>query len=199
MPTGYTSDLYDGDQSFEDFAMSCARAFGALVTMRDEPAGAPIPEEFEPSSYNRDQAQLAREALARIEAWTDEDAERHAAQMHASQMVAWQREDDVRKARQERYEAMLEQVQAWEPPTPDHEEMRRFMAQQLQQSIDFDCTQWPPPERMDGPTYKAQQLEVEKRRLERAEKANAEEVDRARRRTEWVRALRESLGFAHAS
>lgn len=37
MPTGYTSPLYEGKEiSFEQFALRCARNFGALVMMRDE-------------------------------------------------------------------------------------------------------------------------------------------------------------------
>ena len=51
MPIGYTSKLHDGDQPFNEFIMSCARAFGALVTMRDDPNDAPIPE-FEVSEYS---------------------------------------------------------------------------------------------------------------------------------------------------
>ena len=36
MPTGYTHELHEGEEiSFEKFVMSCARAFGALVLMRD--------------------------------------------------------------------------------------------------------------------------------------------------------------------
>ena len=38
MPTGYTLDLYNGkDITFEEFVLKCARAFGALIDMRDEP------------------------------------------------------------------------------------------------------------------------------------------------------------------
>ena len=49
MPTGYTVALYEGkDVTFEDFVMGCSRAFGALISLRDEP-NAPIPEEFKVS------------------------------------------------------------------------------------------------------------------------------------------------------
>ena len=59
MPTGYTAKIADG-QTFEEFILSCARAFGALVEMRDEPADAPIPEEFKPSAYHTTQIGVAR-------------------------------------------------------------------------------------------------------------------------------------------
>jgi hypothetical protein len=49
MPTGYTAPIADG-MTFEQFALGCARAFGALVTMRDEPSDAPIPERLEPDT-----------------------------------------------------------------------------------------------------------------------------------------------------
>ena len=50
MPSGYTNKIKD-DISFEEFALSCARAFGACVEMRDDPGDAKIPEEFTPSPY----------------------------------------------------------------------------------------------------------------------------------------------------
>ena len=39
MPTGYTTDIYNGkDVSFRDFALTCARQFGACIMQRDDPA-----------------------------------------------------------------------------------------------------------------------------------------------------------------
>ena len=38
-------------QDFKSFAMTCARAMGACVTIRDEPFDAPIPT-IKPSDYN---------------------------------------------------------------------------------------------------------------------------------------------------
>src|SRR5688572_14375055 len=54
MPTGYTSTLMEKGQSFPEFTMLCARAFGALIEMRDESLDATIPEKFEPSDYYTD-------------------------------------------------------------------------------------------------------------------------------------------------
>jgi hypothetical protein len=53
MPTGYTAKLMEEGQSFPEFAMRCARNFGALIMMRDESLDVPIPEQFEPSDYYR--------------------------------------------------------------------------------------------------------------------------------------------------
>jgi hypothetical protein len=68
MPTGYTAAIKDGI-SFQQFAMACARAFGALVMMRDEPSSAPIPD-FQPSNFHVEHLELARAELARLQALT---------------------------------------------------------------------------------------------------------------------------------
>ena len=65
MPTGYTAAVKDGI-TFEQFAWSCARAFGALIDMRDSPTGAPIPQRFEPSQYNAVEAEKASAEIERL-------------------------------------------------------------------------------------------------------------------------------------
>ena len=79
MPTGYTLDLYDGkDITFEEFALRCARAFGALISMRDEPIDAPIPERFEPSDYHLKELEKAKKRLKEVKKWNEETAEQEA-------------------------------------------------------------------------------------------------------------------------
>ena len=42
MPTGYTAIIEDDPNcTFEQYLMRCARAFGATVTMRDDPLDKP--------------------------------------------------------------------------------------------------------------------------------------------------------------
>lgn len=48
MPTGYTDKIYRGEpQTFPEFAARSARAFGALISMRDEPLGDELPKKIE--------------------------------------------------------------------------------------------------------------------------------------------------------
>ena len=47
MPTGYTCQIETGI-TFEQFALNCSRAFGALSNMRDDPSGTPIPNKIKP-------------------------------------------------------------------------------------------------------------------------------------------------------
>lgn len=68
MPTGYTHEVQSGEVTdFPTFTMQCARAFGALIMMRDDPSDAQIPEQFEPSDYNRRARERAVAELQRLQ------------------------------------------------------------------------------------------------------------------------------------
>lgn len=65
MSTGYTDCIGKG-ADFKQFALGCARAFGALVTMRDEPSNVEIPDEFLPSDYHKKKIKIISRQLAKI-------------------------------------------------------------------------------------------------------------------------------------
>lgn len=196
MPTGYTSELYDGEQTFEDYAWGVARGFGALITMRDDPMDAPIPEAFQPSSYHADAIREAKDDLAALERMTDAEivrfqvGKRHEAEQYRARYVA------DREALAARYRKMLEKAVAWEPPTPDHVKFKETMVEQLERSLTFDCGGSYEP---DVPlVLTADEYRVKERaRLEKDiayhEGEHAKDVERAEQRTAWVRALRGAL------
>jgi hypothetical protein len=195
MPTGYTAAIADGI-TFEQYAMQCARAFGALVMMRDEPSDAPIPEEFAPSSYHDKAIAEERERIAKLNAMSQEQAERAAA-------VAWDAAETSRlaslqniRALRAKYDAMLTKVGSWTPPTPDHAELHKFMREQIEQSIDFDCGEKyysTPTERKNGSVWLAEQLREASRSLAYHMEEAHKERERAASRTAWVCALKQSL------
>ena len=121
MPTGYTADVQDGKiTEFSEFALQCARAFGALIMMRDEPMGATIPDEFKPDSYYIKALADAREELAKVRALSLAECKEEAKKLYEKQVQ--ERDDRLERHRVEgaRYRAMLAKVNAWQPPTPDH-------------------------------------------------------------------------------
>jgi hypothetical protein len=194
MPSGYTSRIYEGEQvTFPEFAMGCARAFGALIEMRDEPPGVPVPEEFTATTRYLETAQRARRLIAAAEAWTDEQAEALAGTAHAASVREIEKSNAVARVRRERYEAMLAEVEAWQPPTPDHAELKKFMGDQLRESIAFDCNEAEIPAAPGGSEYRQQVIGTANRDAEYWQKQHVAEVARAKGRTEWVRALRLSL------
>ena len=196
MPTGYTCDIPNGID-FKTYALNCARAFGACVELRDEPFGGDkIPDSFEPSDYHLKEAKKLREELDAHTSMSDEELAVAAAkewesqESHRLEMLG-----NIAKQRAA-YEAMLEKVKAWTPPTPGHEALKTFMQDQIEQSIKFDCytkyyeTPAERPSWLDWAGEQRQKLEAD---LEYHEKKYEEEKKRAANQTAWVRALRASL------
>ena len=196
MPTGYTADIKNGID-FKTYAMNCARAFGACISLRDEPGGGEsIPDEFTPSDYHAKAEQKARDELTALLAMTAEQRERSAAKAwDDAETARLMRLEDKRKQR-EAYEAMLAKVNAWKPPTPEHAGLHEFMRAQIEQSIDFDCNGdygTTPTLRLTGEQWAEQEAARLNRDIAYHEKEYASEVSRSESRTDWVRALRQSL------
>jgi hypothetical protein len=144
MPTGYTAAVNDGTiTTLRDYALTCARAFGALIELRDDPlAKAPRRLPVEPSYH--EQALIAAETeLARLEALTSTEqaagAQAFNTQNEIDRNAAIARDIAIR----DRYDAMLTQVVQWQAPSPDHEELRKFMIDQLVESRRFDTDDEP--------------------------------------------------------
>src|SRR5438309_7441629 len=79
MPTGYTADVGNGKVTdFATFALTCARGFGALITMRDDPMDAEIPDEFPVDEYAMRAYIADSERLNELRAMDAEEAERQA-------------------------------------------------------------------------------------------------------------------------
>ena len=198
MPTGYTAAIEDGGITFEEYAMRCARAFGACVTMRDEQWDAPIPERFEPSDFYSSKIIEAAAELGKVDRMTPEEAETAAQSEHDAEMQSAREILDKKLALKAKYEQMLGAVDAWRPPTGDHAELKSFMADQIKESIRFDCdNDWwseklnakPKP----GIEWRMSKIAVLKKELAYHANENRAEIARCDMRTAWVKALRESL------
>jgi hypothetical protein len=92
---------------------------------------------------------------------------------------------------------MLADVKAWEPPTADHAELKKFMIEQLTKSIDWDCTHYgEAPARLSGPMWLSGQKANALRDVGYHAKAHAEEIERCAAANRWIIALYESLNQA---
>ena len=195
MPTGYTHTLYEGgQQTFPEFALNCARNFGALIELRDSPE-AEIPERFEPSSYHREKLEESENNLRR---WQEMSDDKVAADLRQTQEAAFAaRKKIIRTAeeRQVRYEEMLDEVETWTPPTSEHQGLKDFMTQQLTESIRYDCSTTylpePPPDDVEG--WRQDRLDHARKEVAYHAEQYQRECERAEERTSWVQALMESL------
>lgn len=198
MPTGYTSRIADG-ATFNEFVMSCAREMDALVMTRDEPMDAPIPERFEPSDYHEKKLVEAQAELERLKKITIDEADKQAG---IEFMEEWDRHEKAMQNKAElrqKYESMLAQVNAWKPPSPDHEGFKRFMAEQITDSIEFDCDERyyleNPPMRLSAADWLNKKVANAFKDINYHRKGRDEEILRTDGRNTWLKLLRESIGI----
>jgi len=197
MPTGYTAKLMKDGQTFREFILTCARAFGALIMMRDDPFDAPVPEKFEPSDYHIKALVEAKLELSRLKAMNDDEknsfgqATKDAEIKRIGEWIARETKENIRLVEMEK------QVKAWKPPTPDHEELKKFMLQQIDIS------------KHDIISYTLElKIEIENKPLaafyiEAVSRAawnvkyhteeNEKEIERTNGRNLWIKQLRDSI------
>jgi hypothetical protein len=197
MPTGYTSIIEERDNvSFNEFVWRCARAFGALIMLRDDPLDAPVPERFEPSDYYDKSLKEVEIDIQRLESLTS--AER-TAEGERLKIDAIKRGEEwlARDARTNaRYNTMLAKVAAWQPPTSEHEGLKEFMSQQLTTSI--SSTKYIEAQ-LEGYRTKAageffaDVLSSARRRRTYLIEERQKEIDRTNGRNEWAAQLRQSV------
>lgn len=200
MPTGYTADVADGNiTTLKEFAYSCARGMGALVSMRDSPHNAPIPEKFEPSEYNRIELEKSQKQLSELNDASLDKLEEAANLYYLNELEYFNK----RKARdaqtRKRYESMLKQVSDWKGSP---EGIKSFMLEQLNESIKWDCPEddvlYPdnPPVKMTAEEY----YEFTRNKLAKSiayhSEAYLKELERVKGRNDWLKQLRKSLGDA---
>lgn len=66
MPTGYTAKLMEHGQEFNEFVLSCSRAMGACIMLRDH-SGDVLPTEENVSSESTYYAKSLEDAQAKLE------------------------------------------------------------------------------------------------------------------------------------
>lgn len=194
MPTGYTAGIEDGI-GFEDFVMGCARGFGALILMRDDPTGTSIPE-FKPSTHNIKALEKARKEKTRLEKLSAYEIQQFADDDYddkrRSNEASIQKNHELR----DKYESMLSKVRLWEPPSEGHVELKRFMVNQIQESIDFDCnTSYYEKEvvRLTPEQWLKEKHENVDWNINYHETENQKEIERVADRNLWVNQLKDSL------
>ncbi|MFB5758957.1 hypothetical protein [Paenibacillus medicaginis] len=200
MPTGYTYGVSNGTiTDVNEYVLQCARAFGATIMMRDEPLNTPIPE-FQPHSYHYEALEEARKKIEELTSLTKEQITERIDLNH------WYKIENNKKIRsekmleQKRYSDMLEKVKEWKVPTSEHNNLKEFCINQLEESMkhgfsEEELDQYYP---LDIPKLTPEEwLESQLTRINKDIEHHAEgwnkEVKVTNERNEWVRWLKVSL------
>lgn len=197
MPTSYTAPVKDGEiTEFKDFAKRCARAFGALISIRDEPLSSDIPERLITPDYYYDNLTKAQRELRKFERMTDKELDQIRHDEHKSNLKQHFERQKEEQRTKKRYDDMLEKARAWKPPTEDHKELKSFMIEQLNESKKFDCGYYdnkPPPNLKPFDEWKQDRLKTLTDNVNRQIKSLEEEQERVRNRNKWIKVFLESL------
>lgn len=198
MPTGYTEPIKDGMQ-FPEYALRCARQFGAMIRFRDESLGKPLPDEMEPILYHKEKALEVEKELDNIASMSDSDCEIAAMSEYNSAVKTYHRQIKEHEELELKYRAILEKAHQWNPPTEDHKGLKTFMVEQLRSSIDFDCDVQYYKQSLSklAPKTGKQWRDYEDQRLLDSLKYHKESWDKelkvVARANRWLRKLRESV------
>lgn len=195
--TGYVHNMLDKKLNFEQFVWCCARAFGALVEMRDEPMNAPIPETLGRTSYHDERLEAAKAELPRLQAMSETErlefgeARKAEAVTRLENTIA-ERDGDLASCR-----AMLVSVDAWVPPTPDHAGLKKFMREQLEISTaagqSYYIQELVKCKAKEPLAYFNDAVASAERDIEYHTKHANEDRVRYAENNEWLRQLRESV------
>lgn len=136
MPTGYTYKIENGEISTgAEFLKLCTRAFGIAVDMRDESLSVPTPSYFEPDQHYYKAYQKAVKHRDEYRNMTFNDMKKRLTQQYVknreeafSFLEKYLKED-------ERYEKILKEIEAWNPPTSAHEKLKEFAINQIKMSM----------------------------------------------------------------
>lgn len=195
MPTGYTAPIVEGTMdNGKDFLWRCARAFGAMVEMRDMDLDVPIPEAFHVPTYYIDSLTRALTALNTWKALSTEDRYNRWSAERLEMSDRWLTEKQRKAEVRQRLEKVLSDVVAWIPPSGDHTELQAYALDQVNGELErYEEQSLDPPKPIPFSEWETRQTEKLLKDLAWSAEALAKQERLARERTVWVEALRESL------
>jgi len=198
MPTGYTSKIYDGEQvTGKEFIMTCARAFGALIEMRDEPMGAQIPEELKVDTHHEKQLERSKQELNNYKNMPIEEIQELVDETYKKKIEENKKYYNEKLELKNRYERVLAEVEQWKLPSPEHQNLKDYAIRQLEESILFDCGHIEDyakeVKKETAEEYIQRQIDSCLWNIEYHQKEWDKEVKRTNERNLWIKQLRDSL------
>ena len=206
MPTGYTYKIENGEiNTGAEFLKLCTRAFCIAADMRDESLSVPTPSYFEPDPRYYEAYQKAIKHRDEYRNITFNDMKKRLIKQYVKN-----REDafaflEKYPKEDEKYEKILKEIEAWNPPTSAHEKLKEFAIDQIKISMNTsairfyrDVLQKPLDISNEAVCTALQEL------VDQGEKDCKRTWDRwqasindAKERTEWMQRLLESLEDNH--
>lgn len=201
MPTGYTADIYNGEPvTGKQFIITCARNFAAFIHLRDERMDAELTLPSAPdNSFYEKGLEEARHQLKMAEALTIEEAEKMAEESYNSSLAHMKKVIEDKKVILARYHKVLREVEAWTPPTEEHQNLKDFAINQIMISIGSDCNmeywegQLKTLKKTPGKEYREERIKYMEREVEYYERTMQDRLDSYQNKVKWIEELFEAV------
>jgi hypothetical protein len=192
MPTGYTYSIIENDGiSFEDFVLQCATAF--LVSCRENPIRDKIPERVEEDTYYKNAFEEVTTRLERYRNMSIEEANVLAHQEYLDRIEKQKQNFEKTTEEIQQFNAMLNKVIAWNPPSETHEGLKKFMIEQIQTSIPNLNDYNEAISELSGSKYLKIKMECALEDINYSKKKWDEEKERVKKTNIWITQLRDNL------
>lgn len=143
MPTGYTSYIKDGKiTSGKEFLKLCIRAFGIAVDLKDESLDVPTPNHFEPHPYYEKAYKDSLVSREKAYSMTLEEVKKDIISKYNDNKGRAEKILEEYKDEDEKYLKVREEVEKWTPPTPEHEDLKKFCLEQIDMSLNTALYEW---------------------------------------------------------
>lgn len=143
MPTRYTSYIKDGKiTSGKEFLKLCTRAFGVAIDLKDESLDVPTPNHFEPHSYYEKAYKDSLVSREKAYSMTLEEIKEDIISKYNDNKGRAEKILEEYKDEDKKYLKVREEVEKWTPPTPEHENLKKFCLEQIDMSLNTTLYEW---------------------------------------------------------
>lgn len=193
MPTSYTAPIEEGDLSLRSFMLRAVRGMAAAFRLRDNPLDVDLDAVFIDEHSRTEVEFLERrlEEMSGLLALSDAEIELML-DARAAEDLALLEESRLKLGR---YEEVLDKLDRWSPPTPDHAGFKDFMREQILMSM--EPHQWLvdslPAPRPSAGDYRTEMIACCNEEIDRAHLRVLKARASASEDAAWIMAFMDSL------
>jgi len=188
------ADLYTEDSSFNDFVFGYSQYKCGRNGRSAELPYRPVHRTLDINGY-QEKIQRLSEELAEAHQWTLEEAEAKAKSDYDEDVAYYKQREEEDLIILERCEIMLQEVQNWEPPSPDHKELKEVMIKDLSREVTrLSSKEYTPIPLRSGEEYKELVIKGCSSMLSSYIKTLEKEAGEVAAHNQWIDYLYQSLG-----
>jgi len=184
MPTGYTAFIDKGAR-FAEYVWRCVHAFGTFANE--------LPVDVKPEPYYKEELDKRKKNLADARKITLVEADRRAETEYRRDCARKDKEIKEWETLVARYKEVLAEAEAWDPPTPEHRGLKKFMIEQIYTGMPTNPNKYGMPVKMKGGEWLVNLIHKAQDDVVYYTEKWAEEQARCAQQNKWIKDLARSV------